>query len=74
MFGWESFAILSMAKKIANSRFFRDEKKILVKAQFKRDKLSKASILRRKATKVVEMTHERIANGWIANAISSQKR
>ena len=60
--GLESFATLSNGEKIANPRFFREEEKALAKAQSKRDKLPKGSILRKRATKVVERIHERIAN------------
>ena len=72
--GLESFATLSNGEKIANPRFFREEEKALAKAQSKRDKLPKGSILQKKATKVAERIHERIANrrNDFANQVSRQ--
>jgi putative transposase len=72
--GLESFATLSNGEKIANPKFFRAEEKALAKAQSKRDTLPKGLLLRRKATKVVERIHERIANkrNNFANQVSRQ--
>jgi len=72
--GLESFATLSNGEKIANPRFFRKEEKALAQAQSKRDKLPKGSILRKRATMVVERIHERIANrrNDFANQLSRQ--
>lgn len=60
--GLESFATLSNGEKIANPRFFRAEEKSLAKAQKHLSSASKGTPERRKALKVVERVHERIAN------------
>jgi putative transposase len=60
--GLESFATLSNGEKIANPRFFRDEEKKLARVQRKLSKAPKGSPERKKALKVVERVHERIAN------------
>jgi putative transposase len=60
--GLESFATLSTGEKIPNPRFFRSEEKELAKAQRKLSKAPKGTPERKKALKVVQMVHERIAN------------
>ncbi|MDF0591218.1 RNA-guided endonuclease InsQ/TnpB family protein, partial [Candidatus Methanocrinis natronophilus] len=60
--GLESFATLSNGEKIDNPRFFRSEEKALAKAQRRLSKYEKGTPERRKALKVVQRTHERIAN------------
>jgi len=60
--GLESFATLSNREKIDNPRFFRSEEKALAKAQRRLSKYEKGTPERRKALKVVQRTHERIAN------------
>ena len=60
--GLESFATLSNGEKIDNPRFFRSEEKALAKAQKRLSKCEKGSPERRKALKVVQRIHERIAN------------
>jgi len=60
--GLESFATLSNGEKIDNPRFFRSEEKALAKAQRRLSKYEKGTFERRKALKVVQRTHERIAN------------
>ena len=72
--GLESFATLSNGEKIANPRFFRDEEKELAKAQRRLSKAPKGTPERKKALKVVQIVHERIANKRyeFAHQISSQ--
>jgi len=60
--GLESFATLSNGDKIANPRFLRAEEKELARVQRKLSTTSKGSPERKKALKVVERVHERIAN------------
>ncbi len=60
--GLVSFATLSNGEKIANPRFFREEEKELARVQRKLSKAPKGSLERKKALKVVERVHERIAN------------
>jgi putative transposase len=60
--GLESFATLSNGEKIDNPRFFRSEEKALAKAQRRLSKYEMGTFERRKALKVVQRTHERIAN------------
>jgi putative transposase len=60
--GLENFATLSNGEKIANPRFFRLEEKELARVQRKLSKAPKGSSERKKALKVVERVHERIAN------------
>ncbi len=60
--GLESFATLSNGEKIANPRFFREEEKELARVQRKLSKAPKGTYERKKALKVVERVHERIAN------------
>ncbi|AET65230.1 RNA-guided endonuclease InsQ/TnpB family protein [Methanothrix harundinacea] len=60
--GLESFATLSNGEKIDNPRFFRSEEKALAKAQRRLSKYEKGTPERWKALKVVQQTHERIAN------------
>lgn len=60
--GLESFATLSNGEKIANPRFFREEEQELARVQRKLSKAPKGTPERRKALKVVERVHERIAN------------
>jgi len=72
--GLESFATLSNGEKIDNPRFFRSEEKALAKAQKRLSKCEKGSPERRKALKVVQRIHERIANRRydFAHQISNQ--
>jgi len=60
--GIKSFTTLSDGDKIENPRFFKQEEKILAKAQRKLSKQEKGSQGRRKARKKVTHIHERI--GW----------
>lgn len=60
--GLESFATLSNGDKIANPRFFQEEEKELARVQRKLSKAPKGTPERKKALKVVERVHERIAN------------
>lgn len=60
--GLESFATLSNGEKIANPRFFREEEKELARVQRKISRASIGTPERKKALKVVERVHERIAN------------
>ena len=60
--GLASFATFSNGEKIANPRFFREEEKELARVQRKLSKAPKGSPERKKALKVVERVHERIAN------------
>jgi putative transposase len=60
--GLESFATLSNGEKIDNPRFFRSEEKALAKAQRRLSKCDKGTPERRRALKVVQRVHERIAN------------
>jgi len=58
----ESFATLSNGEKIDNPRFFRSEERALAKAQRRLSKCETGTLDRRKALKVVQRVHERIAN------------
>nr|WP_321498578.1 transposase [uncultured Methanolobus sp.] len=60
--GLSSFATLSDGTAIPNPRFFRLEEKELAKAQRKLSKVAKGSPERKKAIRVVQRVHERIAN------------
>jgi putative transposase len=60
--GIKSFLTLSDGSFVPNPRFFVTDEKVLAKAQRKLSKAKKGSIERRKALKVVEHIHERIAN------------
>lgn len=60
--GLESFATLSNGEKIPNPRFFREEENELARVQRKLSKAPKGTTERKKAIKVVERVHERIAN------------
>jgi len=60
--GLESFATFSNGEKIANPRFFREEEKELARVQRKLSKAPKGTPERKKAQRVVERVHERIAN------------
>lgn len=60
--GLEKFATLSTGEFIPNPRFFRRDEKALAKAQRKWDKLPKGSRERKKASRVVQHIHARIAN------------
>ena len=60
--GIKSFLTLSDDSFVPNPRFFVTDEKVLAKAQRKLSKAKKGSIERRKALKVVEHIHERIAN------------
>jgi putative transposase len=72
--GLESFATLSNGEKIANPRFFREEERELSRVQRKLSKAPKGTPERKKALKVVERVHERIANrrNDFANQVSRQ--
>ncbi|MDD5049444.1 MAG: transposase [Methanoregulaceae archaeon] len=72
--GLESFATLSNGEKINNPRFFRSEEKALAKAHRRLSKCEKGTPERRKALKVVQRIHERIANRRydFAHQISNQ--
>ena len=72
--GLESFATLSNGEKIANPRFLREEEKELARVQRKLSKAPKGTPERKKALKVVERVHERIANKRyeFAHQISNQ--
>ncbi|WP_319507376.1 transposase [uncultured Methanolobus sp.] len=60
--GLSSFATFSDGIGISNPRFFRLEEKELAKAQRKLSKAAKGSSERKKAIRVVQRIHERIAN------------
>jgi len=60
--GISSFLTLSDGQHIPNPRFFVTEEKNLAKAQRKLSKAEKGTTLRKKALKVVQHVHERIAN------------
>ena len=60
--GLQSFATLSNGEKIDNPRFFRAKEKEVAKIQRRRSKAPKGSFERKRARKVVERVHERIAN------------
>lgn len=60
--GLSSFVTLSNGTAIPNPRFFRLEEKELAKAQRKLSKAAKGSPERKKAIRVVQRVHERIAN------------
>jgi putative transposase len=60
--GIKSFLTLSDGSFVPNPRFFVTEEKILAKAQRKLSKQKKGTPERRKALKVVQHNHERIAN------------
>jgi putative transposase len=72
--GLESFATISNGEKIDNPRFFRSEEKALAKGQRRLSKCEKGTLERRKALKVVQRIHERIANRRydFAHQISNQ--
>jgi len=72
--GLESFATHSNGEKIANPRFFREEEHELARVQKKLSKAPKGTPERKKAIKVVERIHERIANKRyeFAHQISNQ--
>jgi putative transposase len=72
--GLVSFATLSNGEKIANPRFFREEEKELAKVQRRLSKAPKGTPERKKALKVVQLVHERIANKRyeFAHQISNQ--
>jgi putative transposase len=72
--GLESFASLSNGEKIDNPRFFRSEEKALAKAQRRLSRCEKGTLERKKALKVVQRIHERIANRRtdFAHQISNQ--
>ncbi len=60
--GLSSFATLSDGTSIPNPRFFRMEEKELAKASRKLSKAAKGSQKHKKAIRVVQRVHERIAN------------
>lgn len=72
--GLESFATISTGEKIDNPRFFREEESELARVQRKLSKAPKGTPERRKALKVVELVHERIADrrNDFANKVSRQ--
>ncbi len=72
--GLENFATLSNGERIANPRFFREEEKELARVQRKLSKAPKGTPERKKALKVVELVHERIADrrNDFANKVSRQ--
>ena len=72
--GLESFVTLSNGEKIANPRFFREEESELARVQRKLSKAPKGTPERKKALKVVELVHERIADRRtdFANKVSRQ--
>ncbi len=72
--GLESFATLSNGETIDNPRFFREEEKELARVQRKLSKAPKGTPERKKALKVVELVHERIADrrNDFANKVSRQ--
>jgi transposase, IS605 OrfB family, central region len=59
--GLHSFATLSTGEQIENPKFFRQEEKVLAKAQRKLSKAEKGTPERKKCRKVVARIHERIA-------------
>ena len=59
---WKAFLPCSNGEKIDNPRFFRSEEKELARVQRKLSKVPKGTPERKKALKVVESVHERIAN------------
>jgi putative transposase len=59
--GLSSFATLSSGEKIANPRFLRSDERRLKRAQRRREKAAKGSVLRRKRRKIEAHVHERIA-------------
>lgn len=60
--GLSSFATLSTGEKVANPRFFRQEEKVLAKAQRLLSKETKGSPERAQRRKVVARVYERIGN------------
>jgi putative transposase len=60
--GIENFITFSNGEKIENPRFLRIEEEKLSKAQSKRDRQEKGSLEKKRATKVVQRIHEKIAN------------
>jgi putative transposase len=60
--GLTSFATLSDGQKIANPRFLRRDERRLKRAQRRREKAPKGSVLRRKLRKIEAQVHERIAH------------
>jgi putative transposase len=60
--GLTSFATLSNGEKIGNPRFLRCDERRLKRAQRRREKAPKGSVLRRKRRKIEAHMHERIAN------------
>jgi putative transposase len=60
--GLESFAIRSSGEKIENPRFFRAEEMELVRVQRNLSKAPRGTSGRKKALRVVQRVHERIAN------------
>jgi putative transposase len=60
--GLAKFATLSTGEMIPNPRFFRKDEKALAKAQRKREKHPKGSPERKKANRVIQYIHARIAN------------
>jgi putative transposase len=60
--GLSTFATMSDGNEIANPRFLRCDERRLQRAQRRREKAPKGSVLRRKRRKVEARVHERIAN------------
>jgi putative transposase len=60
--GLASFATLSDGREIANPRFLRQDERRLARAQRRRTKAPRGSVLRRKRRTVEARVHERIAN------------
>jgi putative transposase len=60
--GLTSFATLSSGEKVANPRFLRRDERRLKRAQRRREKAPKGSVLRRKRRNIEAHVHERIAN------------
>jgi putative transposase len=60
--GLASFATLSNGEKIANPRFLRGNERRLKRAQRRREKAPKGSVLRRKRRKIEAHVHECIVN------------
>jgi putative transposase len=60
--GLSTFATMSDGNEIANPRFLRCDERRLKRAQRRREKAPRGSVLRRKRRKVEARVHERIAN------------
>ena len=60
--GLNAFAVLSTGEHIENPRFFRQEERVLARAQRRLSKEAKGTAKRRKRKKVVARVHERVGN------------